>query len=130
MKKIRTLLVDDSPEFLGAVSRFLEIDPLIEIVGLVMRGLEALSAIQEHQPDILLLDLAIPDINGMEIMRQIKEQIEKPPYIIILTLYDNPEYRLQSESLGADGFIFKSDLGDELLPTIHKIMEQGSSEAI
>lgn len=127
MTTIRTLLVDDSPEFLEAATRFLCIDPRIEIVGQTKRGREALQAVKEHQPDLVLLDLAMPDVHGLDVMRQIKQQIDDPPQIIILTLYDNPEYRNQSESLGASDFIYKSDFGVELLPAIHRLFSKGAS---
>jgi DNA-binding NarL/FixJ family response regulator len=123
MKKIRTLMVDDSPEFLQAAARFLCIDPEIEIVAQVQQGSDVLAAVLEHQPDVILLDLAMPDFHGLEVIQQIKEQITEPPYIVVLTLYDYPEYRTQSTILGADGFIYKSDFGVELLPTIHQLVD-------
>jgi len=126
MKKIRTLMVDDSPEFLQAASRFLCIDPAIEVIAQIRRGREVLAAIREHQPDVVLLDLAMPDLHGLEVMRQVREEIDEPPRIVILTLYDNPEYREQSTALGADGFIYKSDFGVELLPTIHQLIPNRS----
>jgi len=122
MKKIRTLMVDDSPEFLEAATRFLYIDPSIEVVGHVKCGLDVLRAIEELQPDVVLLDLAMPDVHGLEVMRQIKRQVASPPRIIVLTLYDNPEYRAQANALDADGFIHKSDFGVELLPAIHQLV--------
>lgn len=121
--KIRTLMVDDSPEFLEAATRFLCIDSGIEIVAKIYRGQEVLGAIQEHHPDIVLLDLAMPDLHGLDVMRQIKEQIDQPPYIIVLTLHDSPEYRNQANALGADAFIYKSDFGVELLPAIHQLID-------
>jgi two-component system response regulator DesR len=127
MKKIRTLMVDDSPEFLQAATRFLCIDPSIDIVAQIHRGREVLQAIQEHKPDLLLLDLAMPDLHGLDVIRQIREQMDEPPFIIVLTLHDNPEYRAQATALGASGFIYKSDFGTELLPTIHRLIPNGSN---
>ena len=122
--KIRTLMVDDSPEFLEAATRFMSIDSDIEIVGRIYRGQEVLSAIQELQPDVVLLDLAMPDLHGLDVMYQIQEQIDQPPSIIVLTLHDNPEYRNQANAMGADAFIYKSDFGVELLPAIHKLVNR------
>ena len=127
MKKIRTLMVDDSPEFLEAASRYLGIDPQIEIVGQILRGADALRSIQELQPDVVLLDLAMPDLHGLDVIRQIQAQIEQPPEIIVLTLYDNDAYRTEAEKLGAGGFIRKNDFGVELLPTIHTLIENGTN---
>lgn len=123
-------MVDDSPEFLEAATRFIEIDPEIEIVGRVMRGREALDAIREHQPDVVLLDLAMPDLHGLDVIRLIKKHFQFLPRIIVLTLYDNPEYRASAEALGVDGFIHKSDFGTELLQTIHQIMPQNINPGV
>jgi len=123
MELIRTLLVDDSAEFLDAAGRFLSSDPIIEIVGSALSGKEAIEQVASLNPDLVLMDLAMPGINGLETTRRIKADPEAPR-IIILTLHDNPEYRAASESVDADGFIAKSDFGSELLPLIRLIFEK------
>jgi DNA-binding NarL/FixJ family response regulator len=123
MNLIRTLLVDDSPEFLEAAGRFLASDPDIEVVGSALSGKEAIEQVALLNPDLILMDLAMPGINGLETTRRIKEET-KAPRVIILTLHDNPEYRAASESVNADGFIAKSDFGAKLIPLIHQIFEK------
>ncbi|MEM2126059.1 MAG: response regulator transcription factor [Candidatus Methanosuratincola sp.] len=123
MQLIRTLLVDDSPEFLDAAERFLSSDPNIEIVGSALSGKEAIEQIAALNPDLVLMDLAMPGINGLETTRRIKAEPEAPR-VIILTLHDNPEYRAASESVNADGFVAKSDFGVELIPLIRLIFEK------
>jgi DNA-binding NarL/FixJ family response regulator len=123
MELIRTLLVDDSPEFLEAAGRFLAADPYIELVGTVLSGKEAIEQVSILNPDLVLMDLAMPGINGLETTRRIKAEPDAPR-IIILTLHDNPEYRAASESVDADGFIAKSDFGAELLPLIYLLFEK------
>jgi DNA-binding NarL/FixJ family response regulator len=123
MELIRTLLVDDSPEFLDAAGRFLAADPDIEVVGSAISGIEAIEQVSLVKPDLILMDLAMPGINGLETTRRLKAE-PGAPRIIILTLHDNPEYRAASESVNADGFIAKSDFGAELLPLIHLIFEK------
>jgi DNA-binding NarL/FixJ family response regulator len=122
MTMIRTLMVDDSPEFIEAASRFLSIDPNIEVVAKIHHGAEVIEKVNELNPDIVLLDLAMPDLHGLEVLKHIKQQCASAPLVIILTLYDNPEYRAQAITLGASGFIYKSDFGVELLPTIRALM--------
>jgi DNA-binding NarL/FixJ family response regulator len=122
MKLIRTLLVDDSPEFLDAAGRFLASDPLIEVIGASLSGKDAINQVQINQPDLVLMDLAMPEMNGLEATRRIK--LHQPaPRVIILTLHDNPEYRAASDAVQADGFIPKSEFGAELLPLIHDLFE-------
>jgi DNA-binding NarL/FixJ family response regulator len=121
MPRIRTIMVDDSPEFLDAAERFLGMERNIDIVGRLYRGAEVIDTIRTQKPDLLLLDLAMPDVNGLEIMRRVKSELSDQPRVIVLTLYDNPEYRSQAEELGVDGFIYKSDFGVELLPLIREL---------
>lgn len=123
MELIRTLLVDDSPEFLDAAGRFLASHPNIELVGSALSGKEAFEQVALLNPDLVLMDLAMPGINGLETTRRIKAE-PGAPRVIILTLHDNPEYRAASESVDADGFIAKSDFGAELLPLIRHIFEK------
>jgi len=120
MRTIRILLVDDNFNFLEAAARFLASDTHIEIVGLVSSGQDALQQIEQLQPDLILMDIALPEVNGLEATRNIKAQ-PNPPRVIILTLYDNPEYRSASKAAKADGFIAKSELGAQLLPLIHSM---------
>lgn len=122
MAAIRTLLVDDSLEFLEAAERFLDSDPQIEIVGTVDSGLDAIEKASLLQPDLVLMDLAMPGINGLEATRQIKTHLN-PPRVIILTLLDNLEYRRASSAVLADGFISKSEFGEKLLPQIYALFE-------
>ena len=118
MMPIRTMLVDDNPEFLRAATNFLRADPQIEFVGQATSGREAIEQVSRLWPDVVIMDLVMPNMSGLKATEQIKAQPE-PPYIIILTLYDDPEYRAEAQRVNADGFIPKSDFGTRLLPLIH-----------
>lgn len=123
MASIRTLLVDDSQEFLRAASQFLSVDPNIEIVGKCLSTREALEQLEKLNPDLILMDLAMPDMNGLEATQYIKDQ-SQPPRVIILTMHDNPEYRQASQAVQADGFVAKSDFGVKLMPIIGEIFKE------
>jgi DNA-binding NarL/FixJ family response regulator len=123
MELIRTLLVDDSLEFLEASQRFIASDPEIEIVGTATSGKEAIQKVIQLQPDLVLMDITMPGLNGLEATRKIKA-LSDPPQVIILTLYDHPEYQAASEAVRADGFVSKSDFGSGLLKTIHQLFEE------
>lgn len=118
MAPIRVVLADDNPKFLDAATNFLAIDPQLEIVGQARSGREAVDQVAQLQPHLVIMDLAMPETNGFEATRQIKAQPD-PPYVIILTLYDNPEYQAAAQRVEADGFVPKSELGLLLLPLIH-----------
>jgi DNA-binding NarL/FixJ family response regulator len=125
MLSTRILLVDDNPEFLESAARFLSADPNITVAGHALSGQEALKQITRLAPDLVLMDLAMPDMSGLEVTQRIKTQTN-PPYVIILTLHDNPEYRAAAKDVGADGFIAKSEFGTNLCPLIHRILGRDS----
>jgi DNA-binding NarL/FixJ family response regulator len=68
------------------------------------------------------MDLAMPEMNGLEATRQIKA-LSNPPQIILVAMYDNPEYRSASKAVHADGFIPKSEFGEQLFPLIQLLFE-------
>lgn len=117
MKKFRVLLVDDSEEFLNSAASFLSLQPGLEVVGQVRSGAEAIRIGAEVAPDLILMDIAMPQMNGLEATRRIKAG-PAAPLVVILTLYDHPDYRSQSKMAGADGFVSKSNFVLELLPVI------------
>ncbi len=123
MQPIRILLVDDNPEFLNSAAHFLSTDPQIEIVGHALSGEDALEQVAQTQPDLVLMDLLMSDMNGLEATRRIKERPDAPR-VVVLTLYDQPEYRAEAETARADGFITKSEFGDQLLPLIHTLLAE------
>jgi DNA-binding NarL/FixJ family response regulator len=117
---VHVLLVDDNPEFLETAARFLSVGAHIEIVGRALSGRDALEQVALLHPDLVLMDLVMPEMNGLETTRHIKAQ-PGAPRVVILTLRDNPEYRVVAEAVGADGFVAKSEFGTQLLPLIHKL---------
>lgn len=122
MAPIRTLLVDDGVEFLEAVSRFLASDPEIEVIGQAVSAADALEKVEDHHPDLVLMDIALPDMNGLEVSRRLKSKADGPR-VIVLTLYDNREYRRAAQKVHVDGYVTKPELGSQLLPLIHSIFK-------
>ncbi len=117
---IRVLLVDDNPEFLDFAARYLAAAGGIEIVGAALSGAEALRLAERLRPDLVLADLAMPGMNGLEVATQLK-QWPVPPLVVILTMYDDPEYAAAAKRIGADGFVTKAELDVRLLPTIRAL---------
>src|SRR5437879_3373080 len=107
MRTIRLLLVDDSPEFLTAIAGLLEIQPEIEIIGSVLTGREAIEQVLLKHPDVVLLDLIMPEMDGLEVTRRLKAETN-PPRVIIATLEEPSCFQEAATSHGADGFISKS----------------------
>lgn len=122
MPPLRILLVDDSPAFLESAARFLSRDVRFEIIGRALSGSEAVAQVGLLDPDLILMDLAMPGMNGLEATRLIKEQPDAP-CVVILTLSDSTEYRVAAEAVGADGFVTKSEFGTALLPLLSKFQD-------
>ena len=116
---MRVLLVDDNPLFTAAAARFLTVVGSIEVVGQARSGREALEQVADLHPDVVLMDLAMPEMDGLEATRRIKQE-PSPPQVIILTLHDNAEYRQSARLAGADAFLNKGDVGTGLLPLINQ----------
>ena len=95
-------------------------DHQIEVVGQAESGEAAIAQVQRLNPDVVVMDLAMPEMNGLEATRHLK-RFPQPPKVILLTLYDNSEYSMAARLAGADGFITKSEAGAALLLLIHKL---------
>ena len=123
MAPLRVLLVDDSPEFLESATRFLSSDPRIAIAGRALCGREALELAEQTQPDLMLIDLSMPDMNGLETTQAIKAW-SASPRVIIMTLHNDPEYCMAAAAIGADGFITKSAFSVGVLPLITSLFTE------
>ena len=122
MTPLRILLVDDSAEFLESAARLLTLHKQLRIVGRASSGNAALEQIAQLSPDLVLMDLAMPGMNGLETTRQIKSR-PAPPRVVIMTLYDVAEYRTAARQATADGFIAKSSIRSQLLPMLANLFQ-------
>ncbi|MBI2988001.1 MAG: response regulator transcription factor [Deltaproteobacteria bacterium] len=120
MRKIKILLVDDSAQFLRSATSFLSQCPSVEVIGTATSGKDAIKKVQELRPDLVLMDIAMPEMNGLKATRSIKAN-PRAPKIIIVTIHDDAEYRSATKDAGADGFARKSNLYTHLLPMIHAL---------
>ncbi len=117
---LRTLIVDDDPRFRQRVRELLDPEPGITVVGEAVDGLDAIAKARELEPDLILLDIRMPGMNGLDAARQLKA--ERPELkILILSLYDLEEYRAIARANGVNGYIVKHSLVEELLPVIQSI---------
>ena len=124
---MKVMLVDDNHTFLAAVRQFLDLLPGIDIVCQANSGKEALSQLRLAPLDLVLLDIAMPGMNGLELARAIR-QMEHPPRIIFLSMHDNDEYRAAAEDLDA-GFVSKADFVAELLPMLESMVQASNGNA-
>ena len=120
MAGIRVLLVDDSPEFLKMLSKFLASAPEVDLLGTASTGQAALKLAAELRPGFVLMDLIMPHMNGLDATRQIKS-MPNAPIVVMLTGHDTSEYRSEATEAGADGFVYKPELFHELLPLMRRL---------
>lgn len=108
MQKIRVLLVDDNKEFVGLLREYLERQDDIEVAGVAYNGVEALEAIRELQPDVVVLDIIMPYLDGIGVLERLtKEELEKRPKIVMLTAFGQESITHRVVELGADYYILK-----------------------
>ncbi len=117
---IRTLLVDDSPSFLAALTRLLARAPQVAVSATAINATEALMSVAHSMPDLVLIDVAMPGMNGIEATRQIK-QAPDPPRIIVITISTDAAYAAAARQAGADGFLNKSACRTQLIPLIQSL---------
>jgi DNA-binding NarL/FixJ family response regulator len=114
---IRILLVDDHEVFRRYVCSMLKEQANVQIIGEAEDGLQAVKQAKALQPDVILLDIGLPGINGLEAAREIGE-IANKTRIIFLTQESSPELVHEAFELGAWGYITKTEAGAELLPAV------------
>ena len=119
MKPISVLLVDNNPIFLRVAARFLETHAEIAVVGTAAGGEEGLARAQELRPQVILVDLAMPDLPGLQAIPRLREMLPDMG-IIALTMLDTEGYRRAALAAGADEFVPKAAMHSELLPSIRR----------
>jgi DNA-binding NarL/FixJ family response regulator len=128
MAAVRVLLVDDNIIYLRAVSAMLANKPEVELVGCAISGEEAIELTELLQPDVVLLDLSMPGIGGIEATRRIKSG-SPSPRVAIVTASCGSEYREAAEAAGADDFICKDRLTTELRRLFNQMRSNYGHEA-
>ena len=117
---VTVLIADDNAQFRVLLREIVAEEPDLHVVGEAADGAEAMRLAQELWPDILLLDLNMPQGNGLEVLRWSK--VERPESkVIIVTVHDEDAYRQAAVASGADAFLLKKTLGTVLLPTIQHL---------
>ncbi|MDB6068600.1 MAG: chemotaxis protein CheY [Pedosphaera sp.] len=127
MNTLKVLLVDDNLGFLQSAADFVSRHPVMEIAGLAHSGREALRMVSEVCPDLVIMDLSMPEMNGLEATRRIKA-LASPPQVVIVTLYDGPEFCSSAQAAGADQFISKAEFVDSLMPLVFRLFPRLQSE--
>lgn len=125
MPEIRVLIADDHAILRDGIRSLLEIQSGIRVVGEAANGREALEKAKLLSPDVVLMDVAMPEMNGLEATRQIKA-LDPRIKILILTQHDDREYVEPLLQAGASGYVLKRSGGREVLTAIRQVYESGA----
>ncbi len=120
MKKIRVLIADDHAVLRAGLNRLLNAEPDVEVIGEAGDGEEAISKTVELAPDVLLLDITMPRLGGIDVIRMIKAK-NLPVAILVLTMHEDEEYLRESLKAGALGYIPKKAAEAELISAIRAV---------
>ena len=122
-KQIRILTVDDHPMLREGLAAVIEAQPDMVLIGEAANGREAIESFRAHRPDVTLMDLQMPDMNGIDAINAIRGEFPAAR-IVVLTTYKGDVQALRALKAGAAGFLLKSMLRKELLETI-RIVHSG-----
>jgi DNA-binding NarL/FixJ family response regulator len=105
---MKVLIADDHPIFRQGLLKIIGADPAFEIVAEIGDGFEALAAIKKMRPDVAVLDISMPQMNGLEIARRVQQE-NLPVHLVILTMYKEEEYFDEAMEAGVKGYLLKEN---------------------
>ncbi len=122
---IKVMLADDHVLIREGIKQLLEFDGSIEVIEEASDGFECLDKLKNVRPDILLLDINMPNMNGVEVLEALKERND-PTKVLVLTVHNEVEYLVNAIDIGANGYILKDSGSAELKKAILDIMNNDS----
>ncbi len=120
MNKIRVFLADDHSIIIDGLKKLFQFEDDIEVVGEARNGIDCINLVSELKPDILLLDLSMPKVHGIEVLNQLKK-LKIKTKVLVCTVHDEFSYFKKAMSLNASGYILKDSDFDSFLLAIHSI---------
>lgn len=119
-EQLSVLLADDHAVVRQGIRRFLEEDPAIDVVAEASDGAEAVRLVEEHRPDVAVLDIRMPEVTGVEATRRIKARFPETR-VLVLTAYDDDPYVFALLEAGADGYVLKTASADQLVDAVRTV---------
>ena len=121
---IRVVLADDHVFVRDGIKSLLENEANIEVVGEAIDGADALEVVAAHTPDLLIVDIRMPHLTGIEVVEKLRKD-NNDVKIIMLSMHESEEYVLKSIKAGADGYLLKGSSKDEFLKALHTVANGG-----
>jgi two-component system NarL family response regulator len=119
---LHVVIVDDHRLMQEGLEALLSAAADIEVVGSATDGLEAIATVQRLEPDVVVMDLAMPEINGLEATEILRERGFKQP-IVILSMYQNPDFVNLALAKGASAYVLKGDSVEELVEAVRAVAQ-------
>lgn len=120
-EKISVMIVDDHAMIREGIKQLLEFDGSVKVIAEAGNGIECIEKLNDVQPDVLLLDINMPEMNGIEVLRKLRKE-KSNIKVLILTVHNEVEYLLQAVDIGVDGYIMKDSESTELKRAIQLVM--------
>lgn len=124
-EKINVMIVDDHALMREGLTKILELEDNINIVAKASDGVEAIELFKKTSIDVILLDINMPNMNGIDTLRKLKD-IDSSTKVIMLTIYDEREYLIETLNLGANGYMLKDSESSSLVSAIMNVYGGGS----
>jgi len=118
--KIKVHIADDHQILIDGVKAVLNIEPDIEVIGFSLNGVQVLEWFRENEADVLILDINMPELDGIEVLKKIKHN-KNVPEIIILSSYDDVKLVKEVLNMGAKGFVPKKSAGEHIVNAVYKV---------
>lgn len=122
---INAMLADDHVLIREGIKQLLEFDGSMKVIAEASDGIECLEKLKNVKPDILLLDINMPNMNGIDVLKELKEKND-PLKVLILTVHSEVEYLVKAVDIGANGYILKDSGSAELKQAINAVIDEGS----
>ncbi|MDR8364130.1 response regulator transcription factor [Pseudomonas sp. JL3] len=123
--QIRLALVDDHTLVRDGIRALLSVIPTVTVIGEAENGADAMVMVEHCNPDLLLVDINLPDINGLELTRKIRDRFPTLK-VLVLSMYDSKEYVSESLRSGASGYVLKNAPSREIVAAIEAIKNGGT----
>jgi DNA-binding NarL/FixJ family response regulator len=117
---LRVLLADDHSIVRRGLRSLIETQPDLKVVAEAGDGLEALKLVEEHQPDAVILDVAMPKLNGIEVAERV-QKLSRPPSVLILSMHADESYIIRALAAGARAYLLKDATDEDLIPALRAV---------
>lgn len=124
-KKINVLIADDSHDFTTMLNDCISLYPDIQVVGIAKNGIEVLDLLEKHKPDVLLLDIIMPEMDGLEVLRRLQSMGVQAPHVFVLSAVSNESVAFQSINMGAV-YLLKPIDAKLIISKIRSVMQSSS----